>query len=389
MSKKKHQNEPRRRICVLCGRSIPVYRNDCIVGATGRVVCSACLKTSERRILARPAAKTNESPKSTTTVTPQEIIAGMDRSIIGQRDAKEAVALALWKQKLMADGNLSVPKCNLLLCGPTGCGKTSLIEAAAKLVDISVRVADMTTVTQCGWRGKDPEEIIKEYAEANRNHPNLPFGVICLDECDKLAAPQEDEQHAAANRGAQHGLLKLVEGAEIDCGSVTLNTANLMFVFCGAFAFMRRAQEVPRSPAFRPIGFVSSPCAEIAHDDMPAFEISDFIANGMEPELMGRVGQIVELRPLSERDLVRIIRESDRSIFAKYKRFFAGFGIDLVLTDAAAKSIAHYALQRGTGARGLNARVEELVHPLMLRLNEGKLSGTVNILEGERYYAAH
>ena len=103
---------------------------------------------------------------------------------------------------------------------------------------------------------------------------------------------------------------------------------------------------------------------------------------------MGRVGQIIELQALSEQDLTRIILESDTSIFGRYKSFFAGFGIDLILSDAAAKDIARYALQRGTGARGLNTRIEQLVAPLMFRLSAGKLSGTVDLLEGEMHSAA-
>lgn len=391
MSKKKKQNPPQKRTCVLCGQSIPFYRTDCVVGATGRMVCSDCLQTSYKRILIRPSeAKVYETPKvsSTTSITPQEIIAGMDRTIIGQREAKEAVALALWKQKLLADGNKSVPRCNLLLCGPTGCGKTSLIQAAAKLVDLPVRIADMTTVTQCGWKGKDPEEIVQEYVEANRNHKNVQFGLIFCDEADKMAAPLEDEQRAASNRAAQHGLLKLVEGMEIDCGSVTVNTANLMFIFGGAFTAMRKGLERETPCSTRPIGFVPSVSNEEADQHKNVYEISDFVSYGMEPELMGRVGQIIELQALSEQDLTRIILESDTSIFTRYKTFFNDFGVDLVLSAVAARDIARYALQRGTGARGLNARIEELVSPLMLRLNEGKLSGTVDLLEGAEHDAA-
>lgn len=391
MSKKKNQNVPQKRTCVLCGKYIPFYRADCIVGATGRVVCSDCLQTSQKRALLRlPDTQPHGTPSASpvASITPQEIIAGMDKTIIGQQAAKEAVALALWKQKLLADGNKAVPRCNLLLCGPTGCGKTALIEAAAKLVDLPVRIVDSTTVTQCGWKGKDPEEAIYEYMAANKGHDNLEFGVVVWDEFDKLYAPPDSEQHAAANRGAQHGLLKLVEGAKITHDSVTINTANIMFVFAGAFSAMRKGLERETTCTTRPIGFAPSASMEAPAPYKGSFEISDFVAYGMEPELMGRVGQIIELQALSEQDLTRIILESDTSIFGRYKSFFAGFGIELTLSDAAAKDIARYALQRGTGARGLNARIEQLVAPLMFRLSAGKLSGTVDLLEGEMHSAA-
>lgn len=382
MSKGRHWKRERNR-CVLCGRTItPTEKKKCIVGSTGRMVCDSCLgiaKTvSKTRIpepVFHPAAKCH---------TPRELVQKLDESIIGQQEAKTAIAVALWKQSLRAKENASVPQMNLLLYGPTGCGKTAIVEAAANLVSLPFISFDASTITENGYKGADAHDVIKNLFSRYRSNHNLAHAVVFLDEFDKLTARGHADRQTNS-RAAQHALLKMLEGTTIDVDGRTISTADMLFVFGGAFTGI--TPQCKRTVSARPIGFLSEgPTAE----EVAATEkltVSDFIAYGMEPEIMGRIGQFVPVLDLTVEDLARILLESRRSVYLAYQKFFSSRGVDLELSACDAKVLAEEALARGTGARGLNAQIEKLVEPLLLQLSEGNLHGRVSIMEGGVDYA--
>ena len=369
MAKKKgNSNPPEQKTCVLCGKRYPFSDPSCIVGRTGRIVCSDCIGIS-RKILQSPSSNQESASNSTISqiLTPNQIIRKLDDVIIGQEQAKRAIAVALWKQQLRAAGTPTVPKGNLLLYGPTGCGKTALVREAAKIVDLPFISFDATTLTETGYRGRDAQDIIKELATRFEEHPKLSDGIVFLDEADKLAA-RGSESRTVYNQGTQHSLLKLVEGMEVnlDNGS-SLSTEGLLFVFGGAFTGLARKKEAESH--VRAIGFDR----KVRPKTESEFTVSDFASYGMEPELLGRIGQYVPVKELTKEELLQILFESHLSVFRQYQTFFLSRGIRLQLSQKQAHALADAALSRGTGARGLNTLVEESIQPLLFALSEGRI----------------
>ena len=368
MAKKKRYQK--KWTCVLCGRNIYHFERDCVVGSTGRMVCKSCLGISQQLNESKAKPPLN-NPKTGDAkpqiLTPREIIVELDKAIIGQEKAKQAIAVALWKQQLRASGERLLPRMNMMLYGPTGCGKTAIVREASRLVGLPFITCDATTLTETGYRGKDATDIIKSLSDRNENNDKLPFSVVFLDECDKLAA-QGGEYRQAYNRGTQHALLKLVEGVEVDCNSKIVSTDHMLFIFGGAFSRLKSASE--RFVA--PIGFEREPeiCEENSADDSL---VSAFISYGMEPELMGRVGQYVAVEALTSKDLKQILLHSSLSALRQYQLFFQAHNIDFQIAPKCLDALIERAVQRKTGARGLNTLVEELVEPWLLRLANGEL----------------
>ena len=366
---KRKKPTPKKRLCVLCGRHIYQYETEGVVGITGRMVCKNCLHISKRLTRNEKMSQQKEDSvqkraENKVILTPREIMRQLDEVIIGQERAKQAVAVAFWKQQLRAAGEQSVPRLNLLLYGPTGCGKTALVRDASRIVGLPFLVFDSTTLSEAGYRGRDAADIIKDLAELHQGNEKLPYSVVFLDEMDKLAA-QGGEQRQAYNRGTQHALLKLVEGVDVNYGTGTLSTEGMLFVFGGAFSGMKREKQ----RLMLPIGFERKEIVEEPSEDVMA----DFRAYGMEPELMGRVGQCVPLESLSAEDLKQILLRSKLSALRQYQAFFARHNVELKISDHCLDGLVERALSRGTGARGLQTMVEELMEPWMLRLANGEL----------------
>lgn len=373
MGKKRGKQSPpfERRHCVLCGKVMLKGLDEYVTGATGRVVCKACLGLSEKVMKSSQAEEKQEAKIPNAILTPQEIIRELNQTIIGQERAKRAVAVAFWKQQLRASGDESVPRTNTLLYGPTGCGKTALTQEASKIVGLPFISFDATTLSETGYRGKDAVDIIKEYENRFSEHPNLTSGVVFLDEVDKLAA-RGSETRTEYSKGTQHSLLKLVEGTEVDCGARIISTNKLLFVFGGAFTGL--SNRTLHTKQVGPIGFLKQSRQEEVLEDI---SVSDFVRFGMEPELMGRMGQYIPLEQLTAEELKRILLESDLSLFRQYQKFFDNRGVRLELGTNRVEELVQGALNRGTGARGLNTLVEAAMEPLLFRLAEGRLKGEV------------
>jgi len=369
MAKKKRYQK--KWTCVLCGRKMFHFETDCVVGSTGRMVCKSCLGISQQ--LNESSAKQSSNNGKAKDVkpqlfTPREIISELDKAIIGQEKAKQAIAVALWKQQLRASGEGLLPRMNMLLYGPTGCGKTAIVREASRLVGLPFITCDATTLTETGYRGKDAADIIRSLADRYEGHDKLPFSVVFLDEFDKLAA-QGGEHRQAYSRGTQHALLKLVEGTEVDCNSKIVSTDHMLFIFGGAFSRLKK----PSERLVTPIGFDREPEIFEENPDDDSL-ISAFISYGMEPELMGRVGQYVPVEALTSDDLKQILLHSNLSALRQYQLFFQAHNIDFQIATKCLDDLIDRAVHRKTGARGLNTLVEELVEPWLLRLANGELN---------------
>ena len=366
MSKKK-QSPPVPR-CALCKGFINILDNDYVVGSTGRMVCRGCLEMSFHILEASKG--TEKENVSAPSITPQYIVQEVNKAIIGQEQAKSAVALAVWKRMLRANGDNFVPRTNLLLYGPSGCGKTAIIREAARIAGLPFLAVDATGITETGYRGKNAADIVTDLLTGFKGHPHVRHAIIFIDEVDKLSAHGADWRQAYC-QGTQHALLKLVEGMEVTAEGMAINTTDLLFLFGGAFG---RMQDVQR-PA-DPIGFVRD---EQSYPIAVRCTAEDFCAYGMERELMGRIGRFVPVEQLTTEQMKRILTESSLSAFVKYKKFFHSHKVRLKLPDELAEQLAREAVAQGTGARGLDGAVEALVQPLLYALAEGKLSGSVTL----------
>ena len=366
MSKKK-QSPPVPR-CALCKGFINILDNDYVVGSTGRMVCRGCLEMSFHILEASKG--TEKENVSAPSITPQYIVQEVDKAIIGQEQAKSAVALAVWKQMLRANGDNFVPRTNLLLYGPSGCGKTAIIREAARIAGLPFLAVDATGITETGYRGKNAADIVTDLLTGFKGHPHVRHAIIFIDEVDKLSAHGADWRQAYC-QGTQHALLKLVEGMEVTVDGMTINTTDLLFLFGGAFGRMQEARKYAA-----PIGFVRS---EPFCPSVTQHTAEDFCAYGMERELMGRIGRFVPVEQLTTEQMKRILTESSLSAFVKYKKFFRAHKVRLKLPDELVEQLACESVAQGTGARGLDGAVEALVQPLLYALAEGKLSGSVTL----------
>ena len=366
MSKKK-QSPPVPR-CALCKGFINILDNDYVVGSTGRMVCRGCLEMSFHILEASKG--TEKENVSAPSITPQYIVQEVNKAIIGQEQAKSAVALAVWKQMLRANGDNFVPRTNLLLYGPSGCGKTAIIREAARIAGLPFLAVDATGITETGYRGKNAADIVTDLLTGFKGHPHVRHAIIFIDEVDKLSAHGADWRQAYC-QGTQHALLKLVEGMEVTVDGMTINSTDLLFLFGGAFGRMREERKCAA-----PIGFVRS---EPSCPSVTQHTAEDFCAYGMERELMGRIGRFVPVEQLTTEQMKRILTESSLSAFVKYKKFFRAHKVRLKLPDELVEQLACESVAQGTGARGLDGAVEALVQPLLYALAEGKLSGSVTL----------
>ena len=366
MSKKK-QSPPVPR-CALCKGFINILDNDYVVGSTGRMVCRGCLEMSFHILEASKG--TEKENVSAPSITPQYIVQEVNKAIIGQEQAKSAVALAVWKQMLRANGDNFVPRTNLLLYGPSGCGKTAIIREAARIAGLPFLAVDATGITETGYRGKNAADIVTDLLTGFKGHPHVRHAIIFIDEVDKLSAHGADWRQAYC-QGTQHALLKLVEGMEVTVDGMTINSTDLLFLFGGAFGRMQEARKCAA-----PIGFVRS---EPSCPSVTQHTAEDFCAYGMERELMGRIGRFVPVEQLTTEQMKRILTESSLSAFVKYKKFFRAHKVRLKLPDELVEQLACESVAQGTGARGLDGAVEALVQPLLYALAEGKLSGSVTL----------
>ena len=366
MSKKK-QSPPVPR-CALCKGFINILDNDYVVGSTGRMVCRGCLEMSFHILEA--SKETEKENASAPSITPQYIVQEVNKAIIGQEQAKSAVALAVWKQMLRANGDNAVPRTNLLLYGPSGCGKTAIIREAARIAGLPFLAVDATGITETGYRGKNAADIVTDLLTGFKGHPHVRHAIIFIDEVDKLSAHGADWRQAYC-QGTQHALLKLVEGMEVTVDGMTINTTDLLFLFGGAFGRMQEARKCAA-----PIGFVRS---EPFCPSVTQHTAEDFCAYGMERELMGRIGRFVPVEQLTTEQMKRILTESSLSAFVKYKKFFRAHKVRLKLPDELVEQLACESVAQGTGARGLDGAVEALVQPLLYAPAEGKLSGSVTL----------
>ena len=330
---------------------------------------------------------------------PHKIKETLDQYVIGQEKAKKVMSVAVYNhyKRVATDtmDEIEIEKSNMLMIGPTGCGKTYLVKTLAKLLDVPLAIADATSLTEAGYIGDDIESVVsKLLAAADNDVERAEHGIIFIDEIDKIAKKKNTNQRDVSGEAVQQGMLKLLEGSEVEVpvGAnsknamvplVTVNTRNILFICGGAFPDLENIIK-ERLNKQASIGFYAD--LKDKYDDDPhvleKVTVDDLRAFGMIPEFIGRLPIIFTLNGLTEDMLVKILKEPKNAILKQYKKLLALDEVKLEFEDGALHAIARKALERHTGARALRAILEEYMLDIMYEIPKDDNIGEVVITEG-------
>ena len=376
------KNQERIVKCSFCGKPQEVVKK--IIAGPGVYICDECIALCQD-IIDEEIYEPEEKKEPVEMLVPAEIKKVLDEYVIGQEEAKKTLSVAVYNHykrinNLDLIDDIEIQKSNILLLGPTGCGKTLLAQTLAKILDVPFAIADATTLTEAGYVGEDVENILLKLIQAaDYDIERAQKGIIYIDEIDKITRKSENPSitRDVSGEGVQQALLKIVEGTIASVPPqggrkhphqefIQINTSNILFICGGAFEGLENI--IKDRVGKKAIGFGAQIDSKKDIDKSEIFKQllpQDLLKFGLIPEFVGRLPIIATLDGLTREALIDIVTKPKNALVKQYKKLVELDGVDLEFEQEALEAIVDKAIERNTGARGLRSIIEEIMRDIM------------------------